>query len=53
LMLNHIWPSNVRTELATDSVPAQTGRLVMFPSWLTHSVSTCLGEKISISFNFK
>lgn len=53
LMLNHIWPGNVRTELASDCVPAQTGRLVMFPSWLVHSVGTCVSTKISISFNYK
>ncbi len=53
LMLNHLWPSNVKPELATDSVPARTGRLVIFPSWLTHSVSTCTAQKISIPFNFR
>lgn len=53
LMLNHIWPSNCAPNLGYDRIPAQTGRLVLFPSWLTHSVSTCTDKKISVSFNYK
>lgn len=53
LMLNHIWPGSAQPTLATERVPARTGRLVLFPGWLTHSVSTCLGSKISIPFNLR
>jgi uncharacterized protein (TIGR02466 family) len=53
LMLNHIWPSNAQPTLSVERVPARTGRLVLFPGWLTHSVSTCSGTKISIAFNLR
>jgi len=53
LMLNHIWPSNSQPTLSAERVPAQTGRLILFPGWLTHSVSTCKGTKISIAFNLR
>lgn len=45
------WPAMCLSEYLEDSVPAETGRLVLFPGWLTHSVGTVSSEKISISFN--
>lgn len=53
LMLNHVWPANSQSGLDCERIPARTGRLVLFPSWLTHSVSTCKGSKISIAFNLR
>ena len=53
LMLNHIWPANSHSGLDCQRVPARTGRLVMFPGWLTHAVSTCKDSKISIAFNLR
>ena len=47
----NLWPSNLLEEYLEAEVPAQTGRLVLFPSWLSHSVGTVNTEKISISFN--
>ena len=46
------WPGSRIPEYQEIEIQAQTGRIVMFPSWLTHSVATVKGgEKISISFN--
>jgi uncharacterized protein (TIGR02466 family) len=46
------WPGSRIAEYQQIEIEAQTGRLVLFPSWLTHSVATVKGgEKISISFN--
>jgi uncharacterized protein (TIGR02466 family) len=53
LMMNRAWPSSVDPQQSYVRMPAQTGKLVLFPAWLTHSVSTCTGVKISIPFNFR
>lgn len=47
----NLWPANLLEEYLEAEVPAQTGRLVLFPSWLSHSVATVNTEKISVSFN--
>lgn len=47
-----MWPGNRISAYQDIEIEAQTGRLVMFPSWLTHSVASIRsGQKISISFN--
>lgn len=54
LMRNLHWPSQEMAHYQTLPVPAQEGRMVLFPSWMAHSVGTVqstLKPKISISFN--
>ena len=53
LMLNCHWPARELEYLQTAPIPAVKGRLVMFPSWMAHSVSTVKSHKISISFNLQ
>jgi len=55
LMLNGHWPSRGVEHLQTVPIPAQEGRLILFPSWMAHSVSTIKSPKgkISISFNLQ
>lgn len=53
LMLNRMWPGDQLKEYQTYKIEAKTGRLILFPGWLTHSVMPVTGdrEKISLSFN--
>ena len=56
LMLNCHWPGRELEYYQTAPIPAVTGRLVLFPSWMSHSVSTVRSakqHKISISFNLQ
>lgn len=53
LMLNCHWPGREHEFYQTAPIPAVKGRLVMFPSWMAHSVSTVKSHKISISFNLQ
>jgi uncharacterized protein (TIGR02466 family) len=53
-VLNGGWPAKESQLYQQIPVQAQVGRLVLFPSWLAHSVGTVKGEdKISISFNLR
>lgn len=52
LMLNRLWPAMVQG-METVEIPSQPGRLIIFPSWMTHSVSHVRTQKISISFNMR
>ena len=51
------WPQKFRHQLKDTisivKISPKPGRLVMFPSWLSHSVDECEqeGERISVSFN--
>jgi uncharacterized protein (TIGR02466 family) len=53
LMHHRVWPQTGNPDYQQFQVKPQVGRLVLFPSWLTHSVMPTTGdeEKISISFN--
>jgi len=56
LMLNCHWPSLELAHYQNIPIRAQEGRLVLFPSWLAHSVGTVKStekHKISISFNLR
>jgi len=56
LMLNCHWPARELEYYQTAPIPVVAGRLVMFPSWMAHSVSTIKStdkHKISISFNLQ
>ena len=53
LMLNCHWPARELEYFQTAPIPAVKGRLIMFPSWMAHSVSTVKSHKISISFNLQ
>jgi uncharacterized protein (TIGR02466 family) len=53
LMLNCHWPGRDIEYYQTAPIPAETGRLVLFPSWMAHAVSTVKSHKISISFNLQ
>jgi uncharacterized protein (TIGR02466 family) len=56
LMLNCHWPARELEYYQTAPIPVVPGRLVIFPSWLAHSVSTIKStdtHKISISFNLQ
>lgn len=55
LMLNLHWPGAEQDHYRNVPVEAKTGRLVLFPSWMPHSVSTVMSAqgKISISFNLQ
>ena len=56
LMLNGHWPGVDVNHYQNIPVPTQEGRLILFPSWLAHSVGTVLSKdkhKISISFNLQ
>lgn len=52
VILNRLWPSVIEG-METVEIPPQPGRLVMFPSWMTHSVNTVRSQKTSISFNMR
>lgn len=53
LMHHRVWPQTGNPDYQQFKVTPQVGRLILFPSWLTHSVMPVTGdeEKISISFN--
>lgn len=55
LMLNGHWPGPSVDHYRNVPVEAKTGRLVLFPSWMAHSVSTVMSAKgkTSISFNLQ
>ena len=56
LMLNCHWPGRDLEYYQTAPIPVVVGRMVLFPSWLAHSVSTVKStdtHKISISFNLQ
>ena len=56
LMLNCHWPGRDLEYYQTAPVPVVAGRMVLFPSWMAHSVSTVKSlkvKKISISFNLQ
>jgi len=56
LMLNCHWPGRELEYYQTAPVPVVAGRMVLFPSWMAHSVSTVKSlkvKKISISFNLQ
>lgn len=56
VMLNQLWPAQELAHYQNVPIPAQEGRLVLFPSWLAHSVGTVKSQtksKISISFNLR
>ena len=56
LMLNCHWPARELEYYQTAPIPVVAGRLVIFPSWMAHSVSTIKStdkHKISISFNLQ
>jgi uncharacterized protein (TIGR02466 family) len=53
LMLNCLWPGREHEFYQTAPIPAVKGRLVLFPSWMAHAVSTVKSHKISISFNLR
>jgi uncharacterized protein (TIGR02466 family) len=55
LMLNGHWPGTLVEHYKNVPVQAKKGRLVLFPSWMPHSVSTVksANSKISISFNLQ
>jgi uncharacterized protein (TIGR02466 family) len=52
-MLNRLWPSDRLPWLQHEAIEPREGRLVLFPSWLTHRVglNTTDHTRISISFN--
>jgi uncharacterized protein (TIGR02466 family) len=55
LMLNCHWPGHDLEHFQTVPIPVQEGRLILFPSWMAHSVSTIKSTrgKTSISFNLQ
>jgi uncharacterized protein (TIGR02466 family) len=55
LMLNCHWPGVAVDHYRNVPVAPQPGRLVLFPSWMAHSVSTIKSTegKTSISFNLQ
>lgn len=56
LMLNCHWPASQLEFYQTAPIPVVAGRMVLFPSWMAHGVSTIKSDqvkKISISFNLK
>ena len=52
VILNKLWPADVEG-MEIVEIPPQPGRLVMFPSWMTHSVNRVENTKTSISFNMR
>lgn len=52
VILNKLWPADVEG-MEIVEIPPQPGRLVMFPSWMTHSVNRVENHKTSISFNMR
>jgi uncharacterized protein (TIGR02466 family) len=52
-MHNKHWPADVLFDYQQFRVEPKVGRIILFPSWLTHSVMPVTGpeDKISISFN--
>jgi hypothetical protein len=52
VILNKLWPADVEG-MEIVEIPPQPGRLVMFPSWMTHSVNRVEEHKTSISFNMR
>ena len=56
LMLNCHWPARELEYYQTAPIPVVPGRMVLFPSWMAHAVSTIKSDKvkkISISFNLQ
>jgi len=53
LMHHRVWPQCGDASFQQFKVEPKVGRLILFPSWLTHSVMPVTGteQKISVSFN--
>jgi uncharacterized protein (TIGR02466 family) len=53
LMHHRVWPQCGDPDFQQYKLTPKVGRLILFPSWLTHSVMPVTGSerKISISFN--
>lgn len=52
LMMNALWPADQIEHYKTHQITAKTGRLVLFPGWLTHKIMPVTGQQQHISLNF-
>jgi hypothetical protein len=52
LMHHGVWPQNCNAEFEQFTIAPQVGRLILFPSWLTHSVLPVTGTERMVSINF-